>query len=292
MGSPEFSWKLADHPRLPKGKTVVVVVLDGLGDANPDQYNCIHVADTLAMDSLKKKGIDAQIASGGGQMYVTMDRYENDCGIVKREWDAQVLGEAPYKFRSALEAIKKLREDPKANDQHLPPFAIVEDGKAVGPTVNGDAVVTFNFRADRMAMIAKALECENFDEFDWVLYPKIRYAGMLRYDGELKLPSHCLVSPPNIERTSGEYLVHNGIKTFACSEAVKFGHVTFFRNGNWSGYRDPSMEEARDAILSGKFHQVCINLANGDMIGHTVDISRLPLWHVRQLMKLLRTIMP
>ncbi|RRT41055.1 hypothetical protein B296_00036490 [Ensete ventricosum] len=56
MGSPEFSWKLADHPRLPKGKTVVVVVLDGLGDANPDQYNCIHVADTLAMDSLKKVG--------------------------------------------------------------------------------------------------------------------------------------------------------------------------------------------------------------------------------------------
>ncbi|RRT43263.1 hypothetical protein B296_00051938 [Ensete ventricosum] len=250
MGTSDFSWKLADHPKLPKGKTVAVVVLDGWGEANPDKYNCIHVAQTPTMDSLKQlllkgssengakrirvhiltdgrdvldgssvgfvetlesdlaklreKGIDAQIASGGGRMYVTMDRYE-------------VLGEAPYKFRSAVEAVKKLREDPKANDQYLPPFVIVdESGKAVGPIVDGDAVVTINFRADRMVMIAKALEYEDFDKFDRVRFPKIRYAGMLQYDGELKLPSKYLVSPPLIDRTSGEYLVHNGVRTFAC----------------------------------------------------------------------------
>ncbi|RWW25391.1 hypothetical protein GW17_00010262, partial [Ensete ventricosum] len=242
MGSSDFSWKLADHPKLPKGKTVAVVVLDGWGEANPDQYNCIHVAETPTMDSLKKlllkgcsengakrirvhiltdgrdvldgssvgfvetlendlaklreKGIDAQIASGGGRMYVTMDRYE------------VFLGEAPHKFRSAVEAVKKLREEPKANDQYLPPFVIVdESGKAVGPVVDGDAVVTINFRADRMVMIAKALEYADFDKFDRVRFPKIRYAGMLQYDGELKLPSHYLVSPPEIDRTSGEYLI-------------------------------------------------------------------------------------
>ncbi|URE14969.1 LURP-one-related 8 [Musa troglodytarum] len=439
MGSSDFSWKLADHPKLPKGKTVAVVVLDGWGEADPDQYNCIHVAQTPTMDSLKKgaperwrlvrahgkavglpteddmgnsevghnalgagrifaqgaklvdlalasgkifegegfkyikecfdkgtlhligllsdggvhsrldqlqlllkgcsengakrirvhiltdgrdvldgssvgfvetlendlaklreKGIDAQIASGGGRMYVTMDRYENDWGVVKRGWDAQVLGEAPHKFRSAVEAVKKLREDPKANDQYLPPFVIVdESGKAVGQIVDGDAVVTFNFRADRMVMIAKALEYADFDKFDRVRVPKIRYAGMLQYDGELKLPNRYLVSPPEIDRTSGEYLVHNGIRTFACSETVKFGHVTFFWNGNRSGYFNPSMEEyveipsdsgitfnvqpkmkaleiaekARDAILSRKFHQVRVNLPNGDMVGHTGDIE-------------------
>ena len=54
MGSSGFSWKLADHPKLPKGKTVAVVVLDGWGEAKPDQYNCIHVAETPTMDSLKK----------------------------------------------------------------------------------------------------------------------------------------------------------------------------------------------------------------------------------------------
>ncbi|KDP21820.1 hypothetical protein JCGZ_00607 [Jatropha curcas] len=440
MGSSgEFTWKLADHPKLPKGKTIAMVVLDGWGEAKPDQYNCIHVAETPTMDSFKKtaperwrlirahgkavglpteddmgnsevghnalgagriyaqgaklvdlalasgkiyddvgfkyikesfetgtlhligllsdggvhsrldqlqlllkgaaergakrirvhiltdgrdvidgtsvgfvetlekdlenlrqKGVDAQIASGGGRMYVTMDRYENDWNVVKRGWDAQVLGEAPHKFRNAVEAVKKLREAPKANDQYLPPFVIVdENGKPVGPIVDGDAVVTFNFRADRMVMLAKALEYENFDKFDRVRFPKIRYAGMLQYDGELKLPSHYLVSPPEIERTSGEYLVHNGVRTFACSETVKFGHVTFFWNGNRSGYFNPEMEEyveipsdvgitfnvqpkmkaveiaekARDAILSGKFHQVRVNLPNGDMVGHTGDIE-------------------
>ena len=136
---------------------------------------------------------------------------------MKRGWDAQVLGEAPYKFRNAVEAVKELRKDPKASDQYLPPFVIVdESGKAVGPIVDGDAVVTFNFRADRMVMLAKALEYDDFDKFDRVRFPKIRYAGMLQYDGELKLPSKYLVAPPEIERTSGEYLVKNGVRTFAC----------------------------------------------------------------------------
>ncbi|KAK4742532.1 hypothetical protein SAY87_000533 [Trapa incisa] len=438
MGSSGFSWKLADHPKLPKGKTVALVVLDGWGEAKADQYNCIHIAETPVMDSLKKgapekwrlvrahgtsvglpteddmgnsevghnalgagrifaqgaklvdlalasgkiydgegfnyikecfasgtlhligllsdggvhsrldqlqlllkgasergakrirvhfltdgrdvldgssigfvetlekdlaeirsKGIDAQIASGGGRMYVTMDRYENDWDVIKRGWDAQVLGEAPHKFKNAVEAVKALRAT-GANDQYLPPFVIVDDsGKAVGPIVDGDAVVTFNFRADRMVMIAKSLEYADFDKFDRVRVPKIRYAGMLQYDGELKLPNHYLVSPPEIDRTSGEYLVHNGVRTFACSETVKFGHVTFFWNGNRSGYFNKEMEEyveipsdvgitfnvkpnmkaieiaekARDAILSRKFDQVRVNLPNGDMVGHTGDIE-------------------
>ncbi|KAL6853561.1 hypothetical protein ACP4OV_019590 [Aristida adscensionis] len=439
MASSGVSWTLPDHPKLPKGKPVAVVVLDGWGEANPDEYNCIHVAQTPVMDSLKNgaperwrlvkahgtavglpsdddmgnsevghnalgagrifaqgaklvdsalasgkiydgegfnyikesfenstlhligllsdggvhsrldqvqlllkgasergakrirvhiltdgrdvldgssvgfvetlendlqqlrdKGVDARIASGGGRMYVTMDRYENDWSVVKRGWDAQVLGEAPYKFKSAVEAVKTLRAEPNANDQYLPPFVIVdESGNAVGPIVDGDAVVTFNFRADRMVMLAKALEYADFNKFDRVRVPKIRYAGMLQYDGELKLPSRYLVSPPEIDRTSGEYLVKNGIRTFACSETVKFGHVTFFWNGNRSGYFDETKEEyveipsdsgitfnvkpkmkaleiaekARDALLSGKFDQVRVNLPNGDMVGHTGDIE-------------------
>ena len=136
---------------------------------------------------------------------------------MKRGWDAQVLGEAPHKFQNALEAVKKLREDPKANDQYLPPFVIVDErGRPIGPIMDGDAVVTFNFRADRMVMLAKALEYESFDKFERDRFPKIRYAGMLLYDGELYLPSHFLVAPPEIERTSGEYLARNGIRTYAC----------------------------------------------------------------------------
>jgi 2,3-bisphosphoglycerate-independent phosphoglycerate mutase len=78
-----------------------------------------------------------------------------------------VLGEAPYKFKSAIEAVKTLRAEPNANDQYLPPFVIVdESGNAVGPIVDGDAVVTFNFGADSMVMLAKALEYADFDKFD------------------------------------------------------------------------------------------------------------------------------
>ncbi|VAH65348.1 unnamed protein product [Triticum turgidum subsp. durum] len=391
------NWTLPDHPTLPKGKTVAVVVLDGWGEASPDQYNCIHVAQTPVMDSLKNgapekwrlvkahgtavglpsdddmgnsevghnalgagrifaqgaKLVDAALASGkiwedegfnyikesfdkgtlhligllsDGGVHSRLDQVQlivkgasergakrirlhiltdgrdvlNDWSVVKRGWDAQVLGEAPHKFQNALEAVKTLRAEPKANDQYLPPFVIVdESGKSVGPIVDGDAVVTFNFRADRMVMLAKALEFPDFDKFDRVRVPKIKYAGMLQYDGELKLPSKYLVSPPLIERTSGEYLVKNGVRTFACSETVKFGHVTFFWNGNRSGYFDETREEyveipsdsgitfneqpkmkaleiaerTRDAILSGKFDQVRINLPNGDMVGHTGDIE-------------------
>lgn len=253
------------------------------------------------LKELRDQGVDALIASGGGRMHVTMDRYENDWSVVKRGWDAQVLGEAPHKFKSATEALKKLKEeDPKINDQYYPPFVIVDDkGNGVGPIVDGDAVVTFNFRADRMVMLAKALEWKEFDKFDRVRFPKIKYAGMLQYDGELKLPAHYLVSPPEIDRTSGEYLVHNGISTFACSETVKFGHVTFFWNGNRSGQFSQTLEEyveipsdqgitfnvhpemkatliaekAREALLSGKFDTIRVNLPNGDMVGHTGDFE-------------------
>lgn len=66
--------------------------------------------------------------------------------------------------------------------------------------------------------------------------------GMMQYDGDLLLPANFLVPPPEIHKTSGEYLVHNGISTFACSETQKFGHVTFFWNGNRSGYFDSKLE--------------------------------------------------
>lgn len=251
--------------------------------------------------ALKEEGVDARIASGGGRMQVTMDRYENDWNVVKRGWDAQVLGEAPHKFTSASEALKKLKEeDTSVTDQYYPPFVIVdEEGKPVGPIVDGDAVATFNYRADRMVMVSKAFELADFDKFDRVRRPDVRFAGMMQYDGDTHLPAHFLVAPPEIERTSGQYLVANGIRTFACSETVKFGHVTFFWNGNRSGKLSEELEEyvevpsdqgisfdkkprmkaaeiaekARDAILSGKFDEVRVNFANGDMVGHTGSLK-------------------
>lgn len=65
---------------------------------------------------------------------------------------------------------------------------------------------------------------------------------MMQYDGDLKLPANYLVPPPAIENVSGRYLVASGLSTFSCSETQKFGHVTFFWNGNRSGYFDESLE--------------------------------------------------
>lgn len=175
-------------------------------------------------------------------MVVSMDRYEADWEMVKRGWHAHVLGKAPHYFEDAVEAVRTLRgtEDSPGGittDQYLPPFVIVDDQKKpVGTIEDSDAVVLFNFRADRMVELSKAFEYEEFDHFERERWPKdLKFVGMMQYDGDLLLPKHFLVPPPEIRGTSGEYLSRNGITTFACSETQKFGHVTFFWNGNRSG---------------------------------------------------------
>lgn len=129
-----------------------------------------------------------------------------------------MLGDSPHKFESALEALQKLKEaDPKVDDQFYPPFVVVDgNGAPVGTIEDGDVVVNINFRADRVIQISKAFEYENFNAFNRVRWPKVKYLGMMQYDGDLKLPANYLISPPLIEKTSGQYLCANGIRTFAC----------------------------------------------------------------------------
>jgi len=144
--------------------------------------------------------------------------WQADWNIVERGWHAHVLGDAPNKFESALDALTKLKEaDPKVNDQFYPPFVIVDKtGAPVGTIEDGDVVVNINFRADRVIQISKAFEYEEFNSFDRVRWPKVKYLGMMQYDGDLKLPSNFLISPPLIENTSGQFLCANGVRTFAC----------------------------------------------------------------------------
>ena len=61
---------------------------------------------------------------------------------------------------------------------------------------------------------------------------------MLQYDGDLKLPERFLVAPPAIQNTAGEWFAKSGIAQYACSETQKFGHVTYFWNGNRSNRFD------------------------------------------------------
>lgn len=252
--------------------------------------------DRLA--ALRRRGVDASVASGGGRMLVTMDRYQSDWRIVERGWQAHVHGEA-RRFSSATAAAQTFRtESPGISDQQLPPFVVEEQGKPVGTIEDGDAVLFANFRGDRALQISRAFEDDAFDEFDRGRRPKVVYAGMMEYDGDLHIPRLYLVEPPQIERTSGEYLAAMGVRTFACSETQKYGHVTYFWNGNRSGRFDeqletyleiqsnappfeerPEMKAAEiatatcDAIASGRYQLLRVNLANGDMVGHTGKLA-------------------
>ncbi len=241
---------------------------------------------------LNAGGRDYRIASGGGRMTVTMDRYEAEWAMVARGWALHVHGDG-RRFPSAEQAIETLRaEGGGTTDQFLPGFVIADEAGPVGPIRDGASVVFFNFRGDRAIEISRAFEDDGLDAFDRGARPRVRYAGMMQYDGDLKLPARFLVTPPHIERTLGEYLARNGVSQFACSETQKYGHVTYFWNGNRSGYFDDTIEtyqeipsdlvpfedrpwmkagEITDATLAAlpTHKHLRINFANGDMVGHT-----------------------
>ncbi len=240
-------------------------------------------------------GRDYRVGSGGGRMRITMDRYEADWPMVERGWRCHALGEG-QPFPSASAAIRALYDaDPEIDDQFLPPFVVTDDqGEPCGRIVDGDGVLFFNFRGDRGIEISRAFEEDAFDAFERPGRPHVRFAGMMQYDGDLFVPKKYLVAPPAIDRVMGEFLVKAGKRTFACSETQKYGHVTFFFNGNRSGKLSDALEtylevpsdtlpfderpwmkaaEVTDAcveaIQSGRYDHVRLNLANGDMVGHT-----------------------
>lgn len=251
-----------------------------------------HLADHRAA------GRDYRIASGGGRMNITMDRYEADWGMVARGWACHVHGQG-RPFRSATEAVQTLyAEDGDIDDQYLPSFVIVDDqGRPNGRILSGDAVLLFNFRGDRAIEISRAFEEEELSTFDRGERPEVVYAGMMQYDGDLFVPKNYLVSPPVIDSTVSEHLARARRRSWACSETQKFGHVTYFFNGNRSGRFDESLEQwleipsdnlpfdqrpwmkaaeitdaAISAVQGGAYDHLRLNYANGDMVGHTGDL--------------------
>jgi 2,3-bisphosphoglycerate-independent phosphoglycerate mutase len=279
-------------------KACVHILLDGR-DVPPT--SALEYVDRLQdfLSALKKdSNIDFAIASGGGRMKITMDRYQANWGMVELGWKTHVRGEG-RKFASAREAIETLRqENPDVIDQDLPPFVIGRNNSPLGPIEKNDSVIFFNFRGDRAIEISKAFEEDEFDKFARGPKLDVKYAGMMQYDGDALIPKKYLVNPPGIDRTVGEYLVKAGVKQLAISETQKFGHVTYFFNGNRSGKFDESIEDyievpsdnvpfeerpwmkaaeitdkVVDAILGGTYDFIRLNYANGDMVGHTGNLQ-------------------
>lgn len=251
------------------------------------------------LSELSGDGYDYKIASGGGRMKITMDRYGANWDMVSEGWKTHVLGEG-RQFASCKEAIETYRNEiPGVIDQDLPAFIIAENNAPVGTIEDGDSVILYNFRGDRAQELTVAFESgADFDKFDRVRVPNVNYAGMLEYDGDLHIPKQFLVAPPVIKNTLGELCAEKGIKQLAISETQKYGHVTYFFNGNRSSKFDEKTEtyieipsdvvpfEQRPWMKSAEItDELCkliseneypfmrVNFPNGDMVGHTGSLE-------------------
>lgn len=277
-------------------KVRVHILLDGRDVPATSALTYVEELENV-LTSLNDESFDALIASGGGRMKITMDRYQANWGMVEQGWHTHVLGEGKM-FENAKEAIEEYRNEYHVIDQDLPAFVIAKDNKPVGKIVDHDSVVLFNFRGDRAIEISMAFDQKDFKAFDRVYYPDVVYAGLLQYDGDLKLPKRFLVNPPEIKDTLTEVLVNAKINEFAISETQKFGHVTYFWNGNRSAKFSDELEtwmeipsdnvsfderpwmksaqitdEMIKALKSHKYQFLRLNYPNGDMVGHTGSLD-------------------
>ena len=274
-------------------KVRVHALLDGRDVPETSALDYIDPFEAFLAD-LNKDGVDYRIASGGGRMVITMDRYNANWEMVRKGWEIHVHGNGDM-FKSAHDAVVALREKTGAIDQDLPPFVISDDGKTpVGAIEDKDSVIYYNFRGDRSLEITSAFEDDDFTQFDRGRRPAVMYAGMMEYDGDLHAPKLYLVNPPEIDRTMDEYLCATKVHQLAISETQKYGHVTYFFNGNRSGKFDDVYDEYMEipsdvvpfeqrpwmkcaeitdkvieAIESGKYQMIRLNFPNGDMVGHT-----------------------
>jgi 2,3-bisphosphoglycerate-independent phosphoglycerate mutase len=281
-------------------KARVHALIDGRDVPPTSALDYIERFDAFLKEINADGTVDYCVASGGGRMNITMDRYDANWDMVKRGWATHVKAEGRT-FASMKEAVGTFRiENPGILDQDLPAFVIERAGAPAGPIIDDDSVIFFNFRGDRSLEITKAFEADELKEFDRGPKPKVLYAGMMQYDGDLGVPKRYLVTPPAIDRTMSEYLSNAGVKQFAISETQKFGHMTYFFNGNNSGKfpmetwkeipsdvcsfeNEPRMKADEftaavvQAIESGEYKFIRLNFPNGDMVGHTGVVSAVKL---------------
>ena len=293
------------------------LVLDGrdVPPQSADQYIKILEDKIQYLKTISDFPLDYRIASGGGRMVFIADRYESDWSIVKKGWDALVYGKADHYFANATQAITEMRaKEPSLQDQYFPSFVIVEQdsdhlpdpSQPVGLVKDGDSFIYYDFRADRALEITKAFTEQNFHGFDRGTENNsplnVYFAGMTEYDADQHIPAHCLVAPIKITNTLHEILSRNNISQLAVAETVKFGHITYYFNGN--SYEPAKKEEfleiksdtrpfderpwmkaaeITDAVLEKisetdpngkpKYQFVRINYAGGDMVGHFGELE-------------------
>jgi 2,3-bisphosphoglycerate-independent phosphoglycerate mutase len=235
-------------------------------------------------------GNRAVVASVGGR-YFGMDR--------DKRWDrtgkwyaSAVRGSGP----STADAMALIQEayDRDVTDEFIEPHVVVRDGKPVAPIRDGDAVICFNFRSDRMRQIVRALTEPGFKDFDVTGRPKAELVTMTSYARTFDLP--VAFAPQSMANIVAETVSKAGRTMFRTAETEKYAHVTYFFNG---GVETPFPGEERLLVdsqkvatydlapemsaagvtdvlcgaIDGRKHDfILCNYANGDMVGHTGSI--------------------
>ena len=242
------------------------------------------------LGQIKKLGSPAKIASVSGRYYA-MDR--------DRRWErtelayrAIVLGEGTM-VTDPLGAISKAYESGKT-DEFILPVIVTENGKPVAPMKDGDAVICFNYRSDRMRQIVRTLIDPTFDGFTIARRPKVTVTTLTNYDKTFDVP--VAFAPTSMARILAEVLSSRGLDMLKTAETEKYPHVTYFFNGGVEApfpceHRvmvpspkvatydlQPEMSAAGvtdalvEGITSGRHDFILCNYANADMVGHSGSI--------------------
>jgi len=239
---------------------------------------------------IKKIGSPAKIASVSGRYY-SMDR--------DRRWDrtelayrAIVDGEGTT-VTDPLAAIRAAYESGKT-DEFILPVVVVENGKPVAPMRDGDAVIGFNYRSDRMRQIVRSLIDPAFDGFDVSRRPRVSVTTLTNYDKTFDVP--VAFEPTSMARILAEVLSSRGLSMLKTAETEKYPHVTYFFNGGveqaypcesrvmvpspkvatYDLMPEMSAEGVTDALCHGISSKeqdfILCNFANADMVGHSGSI--------------------
>jgi 2,3-bisphosphoglycerate-independent phosphoglycerate mutase len=232
----------------------------------------------------------AVIASVGGRYY-GMDR-DNRWERTAKWYDAAVRGTGPAATDpiAVIEAAYGRDE----TDEFVIPHVIVDAGAPVAPMRDGDVVLCFNYRSDRMRQIVRTLTDPKFSGFDARDRPRVSVATMTMYDETFDVP---IAFPPiSMANIVGEMVSKAGMTMLRTAETEKYAHVTYFFNGR---IETPFPGEERilvpsqkvptydlmpemsapgvtdvlvNAMKKGDHDFILCNFANGDMVGHTGSI--------------------
>ncbi|ALO15435.1 2,3-bisphosphoglycerate-independent phosphoglycerate mutase [Salinivirga cyanobacteriivorans] len=234
------------------------------------------------------EGTNAKIASIVGRYY-GMDR-DKRWERIKLAYDLYVHGKGKS-FKDPVQAMQASYDD-GVTDEFIKPVVITNENDEPTGTINeGDVVFCFNFRTDRLRELTIVLTQQDMPEHDMKTMP-LYYLTMTRYDDSFK-DVHIPFDKENLKDTMGEVLAREGKKQIRIAETEKYAHVTFFFSGGqekefenekrilipspkvatYDMQPEMSAYKVKDAIVE-ELHKaetdfVCLNFANGDMVGHT-----------------------